>query len=209
MNFFTQLKKNIADFFFLTDKNVLLFTSHMSQIVQNLKDQKASLLIILIPNIIFLILIYVLTNTINSMQLELSQLIDNVNSLNKTVAILAESQKIQQPAVAKIVSSLSNASTQQIPYRARAETMIDTTLMILMVLAMVGILLGCSIPPRPPRARNCGVDDIDSNLTMDELNFFFSDTLDEEFETSIFDKDMSSDIIDYLVELSQTGAFTL
>jgi len=205
MNFFTQLKKNAADFLFLTEKNILLFTSHMSQKAQDLRHQKTSLLIVLISNIIFLILIYVLTNTINSIQLELSELIDNVNSLNKTVAILAESQKIQQPGVAKIVSSLSDASIQEVRYRAKVNTLIDITLMVAMVVTIIGVIVGNS----RPSARNCGVDDIDSNLTMDELNFFFSDTLDEEFETSIFDKDINSDIIDYLVELSQTGAFNL
>ena len=205
MNFFTQLRKNIADFLFLTEKNILLFTSHMSQKAQDLRHQKISLLVVLIPNIIFLILIYVLTNTINSIQLELSELIDNVNSLNKTVAILAESQKIQQPGVAKIVSSLADSSLQEIRHQARMGIMIDATLMTLMAISIFAVIMLWYIP----RARNCGVDDIDSNLTMDELNFFFSDTFDEEFETSIFDEDINSDIIDYLVELSQTGAFTL
>jgi len=205
MNFFTQLKKNIADFLFLTGKNILLFTSHMSQKAQDLRHKKISLLVVLIPNIIFLILIYVLTNTINSIQLELSELIDNVNSLNKTVAILAESQKIQQPGVAKIVSSLADSSLQEIRHQARMGIMIDATLMTLMAIAILAVITGWYIQ----HARNCGVDDIDSNLTMDELNFFFSDTFDEEFETSIFDKDINSDIIDYLVGLSETGAFTL
>ena len=205
MNFFTQLKKNIEDFLFLTEKNILLFTSHMSQKAQDLRHKKISLLVVLIPNIIFLILIYVLTNTINSIQLELSELIDNVNSLNKTVAILAESQKIQQPGVAKIVSSLADSSLQEIRHQARMGIMIDATLMTLMAIAILAVITGWYIQ----HARNCGVDDIDSNLTMDELNFFFSDTFDEEFETSIFDKDINSDIIDYLVGLSETGAFTL